>query len=175
MKPDAGNARARGPKRRGPSGNGDAPVEWERFLDALREVPYVRRACDHVGVSPSTAYQRRKDHKDFADAWDAAIAEGYDALEASVYVRAMYGWRPGVCPACAGTGENGPDECRDCHGSGRDEVTERPSDDLAKWLLRYRRAEVFGKTETVNLTARPVIRLRIVGGGDDPGEPQSGG
>ncbi len=59
------------------------------FLATLRNYPSVRDACRAAGVARSTAYERRALHPDFAAAWDEALTEGVEALEAVAIERAV--------------------------------------------------------------------------------------
>jgi hypothetical protein len=52
------------------------------FLESLRATGVVARACRAAGVSSTEAYTRRKSDPDFANAWDNALEDSYDALEA---------------------------------------------------------------------------------------------
>ena len=66
--------------------------DWRRrFLDALRECGTVRYACDAAGVARSTAYRAREEASTFAEAWDDALEDGLDALEAEARRRALDG------------------------------------------------------------------------------------
>ena len=56
------------------------PPRWVKpFLAALARGENVRAAAECVGVDFSTAYQRRKRHPDFRDAWDKALKSGAGA------------------------------------------------------------------------------------------------
>lgn len=61
------------------------------FLAALAETYTVTHAADAAGISRKTAYEWRKEDGDFAAAWDAAQERAVDALEQSVYQKAMAG------------------------------------------------------------------------------------
>lgn len=64
-------------------------AEWTgTFLDALREMPIVTHACDRAGIARSTAYKYRQRSPAFAEAWDHAIEEGLDHLEAVAWTQA---------------------------------------------------------------------------------------
>ena len=56
---------------------------WEsEFLRTLERTGNVKQACKHVGIGRSMAYQRRREVADFAEAWDDAIDNYVDDLEA---------------------------------------------------------------------------------------------
>lgn len=74
------------PKKRAP--------RWERaFLASLSELGNVRLACEAAGINRWTAYDRRKSDPDFANAWDAALDQAADLLEAEARRRAYAGVR----------------------------------------------------------------------------------
>lgn len=73
------------------------PFPWrDAFLQALREVPVVARACEAVGIERSTAYRAREADKDFAQAWDDAMEHGVDRAEAEAFRRAVTGFEEPV-------------------------------------------------------------------------------
>ena len=53
----------------------------ERFLETLAESSNVRAAAEAAGMGVRTVYRLRRDDPEFARAWYAALAEGYDNLE----------------------------------------------------------------------------------------------
>ena len=54
------------------------------FLQALAATSNVTASAKDAGISPSRAYKARREHADFADAWRAALYEGYEHLEMEV-------------------------------------------------------------------------------------------
>mgnify|MGYP002777883109 CR=1 FL=1 len=60
----------------------------QRFLTALKGSCNVLAACRATGLKPATVYAHRKRWPAFADAWDAAIEEGYDRLSAALVASA---------------------------------------------------------------------------------------
>lgn len=69
------------------------PKMWqEPFLAAMRELPIVSHAAKLVGIDRTTAYYERKNNPDFAAAWDDAVEEGVDKVEAAAFQRATQGW-----------------------------------------------------------------------------------
>ena len=63
-----------------------------QFLDALeRNGGGVSAACRQSGANRNQVYQWRKADKEFADAWDEAIAAKDEVLETTAYERAVYG------------------------------------------------------------------------------------
>lgn len=64
-------------------------AEWRPvFLATLRETANVRFACQQAGISRKSAYAARNRSPDFARAWDDAIEDATDALEAIARKRA---------------------------------------------------------------------------------------
>lgn len=64
--------------------------EWRpAFLQALRNSGNVRAACQAAGIDRKTAYQHRDKYPDFAAAWQDALDEAIDALEAVARKRAL--------------------------------------------------------------------------------------
>lgn len=60
----------------------------EKFLDQLREVPNVARACRVLGLTRRLVYNHRRDDAEFAESWDEALDEGVENLEAIALERA---------------------------------------------------------------------------------------
>lgn len=63
----------------------------ERFLDQLRLVPNVTRACDVANISRQQAYRERGESETFAAAWEAALDEAIERLEYEMHRRAYEG------------------------------------------------------------------------------------
>lgn len=61
------------------------------FLEELRQRYSVYHACKEAGIGRTTVYAWRQDDDEFAKAWDAALADAVDVLEASAYQRALEG------------------------------------------------------------------------------------
>lgn len=62
-----------------------------QYLDHLRKYGNVTAAARHAGFDPSTAYTMRERDQGFAEAWEAALAEAYDSLEAEAWRRGRDG------------------------------------------------------------------------------------
>ncbi len=66
--------------------------EWKpAFLAAFHNSGNVRAACEAAGVNRPYVYEVRKKDPDFARAWDTALEEAIDILEAEARVRARAG------------------------------------------------------------------------------------
>lgn len=63
----------------------------KRFIDGLTENGTVYHAALAAGISRQTAYRWREDDLEFADLWDEAIENAVDAVENTVYKRALGG------------------------------------------------------------------------------------
>lgn len=69
-----------------------APRNWRmRFLAALAETSNVRAAAQEAEISLSWVYQTKREDRDFAEAWLAALCEGYDRLELELLARLRSG------------------------------------------------------------------------------------
>jgi hypothetical protein len=63
--------------------------EWRPlFLGALRNSANVRAACQVAGIARATAYKSRAASQEFAAAWDEAVEDACDILEADAWTRA---------------------------------------------------------------------------------------
>ena len=64
----------------------DRRRQWEsEFLDALREVPVVSKACAAAGITQGNAYQWRWASERFAKEWDEAKREALGNVETVAY------------------------------------------------------------------------------------------
>lgn len=61
------------------------------FINALGETSNVKAACDLARISQAAVYKKRREDADFARAWYAALAEGYDNLEMDLLARLREG------------------------------------------------------------------------------------
>lgn len=68
------------------------PLAREAFLDELRKIPNVVRACRAVGISRARMYEVYEAEPDFAKQWDAALKEGVESIEAEMHRRAFEGF-----------------------------------------------------------------------------------
>ena len=64
------------------------PAWYAKFLVALARSPNVAGACRKVGITRPTAYRHRHDDPAFAEAWQTALDDAVDTLEANVWTRA---------------------------------------------------------------------------------------
>jgi len=66
-------------------------AERERFLTALSETASVTKACELARLPRRTVYNWRRTDQGFAQAWEAALDMGTDALEDEAIRRAYHG------------------------------------------------------------------------------------
>ena len=69
----------------------DPSIWMPIFLNALKEQPIVKYACDAAQISRSTAYRHRKQSEQFAEEWDDALEVGIDRLEQMAWAEAEGG------------------------------------------------------------------------------------
>ena len=69
-----------------------AAKNWDKtFINALGETSNVKAACDLARISQTAVYKKRRENAEFAQAWYAALAEGYDNLEMDLLARLREG------------------------------------------------------------------------------------
>lgn len=69
-----------------------APKNWRvQFLAKLAETSNVTEAATAAQISVSWVYQTRREDRQFARAWQAALCEGYDNLEMALLHRLLAG------------------------------------------------------------------------------------
>ncbi|GIX17682.1 MAG: hypothetical protein KatS3mg119_1868 [Rhodothalassiaceae bacterium] len=104
------------------------PPQRARFLAVLRETANVSAAARAVGMSRSGAYQLRQQDEAFRAAWDDALEEALDLLEAELWRRALKGVARPVF-----------------YGGKRCGVIRSYSDQLGMFLLKAHRPERYGQ------------------------------
>lgn len=147
------------------------------FLDALKATGIVARACRVVGVSYGTVYALRRSDGDFAAAWDDALEESYDTLEAEARRRAVDGWEEPIVHQGQFTpvwerGEDGqvllneqgnPIQALNDDGTPRIVTVRKHSDQLLQFLLKgYRKKFGTERTELTGADGGPVQSQQIV-------------
>lgn len=65
------------------------PALKEQFLEQLREIPNVTRACRALGLTRRLVYNHRHDDPVFSAGWDEALEQGVESLEAVAAERAV--------------------------------------------------------------------------------------
>ena len=118
------------------------PPAWQKaFLAALQESGNVRLACAAAQVGRTTVYQRRADDVAFAAAWESALEEAADLLEAEARRRAHDGWEEPVFGS-QGAGQ----------GSGQIGTVRKYSDTLLIFLLKGARPEKYRERSDVKVS-----------------------
>ncbi len=118
------------------------PPAWQKaFLAALQESGNVRVACEHAQVGRTTVYQRRADDVAFAAAWESALEEAADLLEAEARRRAHDGWEEPVFGS-QGAGQ----------GSGQIGTVRKYSDTLLIFLLKGARPEKYRERSDIKVS-----------------------
>ena len=70
----------------------NAPKNWpDIFLNHLAETSNVKASADAANVTQTLVYKKRRTDPAFAQAWYAALAEGYDTLEMELLERLRTG------------------------------------------------------------------------------------
>ncbi len=113
------------------------PESREKFLASLRTTPNVTVAARAAGISRRRAYQVREAEPEFAQAWDDAIEEGVDMLEAELHRR----------------GYEGVDKPVTFQGKITDTFKEY-SDTLAVFLMKAHRPEKYRERSNVEMTGK---------------------
>lgn len=68
-------------------------IDWKPiYLEALRRVPVISRACEAAGIARTTAWRALQTDKDFALAHEDAMEQGIDSAEAELFRRAVQGF-----------------------------------------------------------------------------------
>jgi len=52
------------------------PKYSKQFLEEIKKVPIVQVACEKTGLSRNTVYRWKREDKEFAKAFDEALADG---------------------------------------------------------------------------------------------------
>lgn len=63
----------------------------EEFLEALRQIPNVSRACRLINISRPVMYEAKLANSSFAEEWEDALDQGIEAMEAEAMRRAVEG------------------------------------------------------------------------------------
>lgn len=141
------------------------------FLDHLRTSCNVAGSCRAVGVSSTAVYALRDKDADFAAAWDDALEDAYDYLEAEARRRAFEGVEEPVVyqGQLTPVWERNPDgtfvkdddgnlvQARNPDGSSKFLTVRKYSDGLAQFLLKgYRRRKFGEKLELTGKDGGPV-------------------
>ena len=82
--------------------------KWrEKFLDSLAKTGNVTLSAESAGIARETAYANQKKDKSFREAWDDALQQSVDRLEAVARDRAVNGWDEPVFGSLGGMNGTG--------------------------------------------------------------------
>lgn len=148
------------------------PFDWKpAFLEALRNVPVIRHACEAVGINRVTAWRAREADEEFARAWDDALEEGIDRAEQEAFRRAVVGFEEPVIDKgrlayryeryevedIDGNKEEKYRMVLDEHGQPVPLTVRKHSDALLSLFLKGRRKKVYAdRTELTGAEGGPV-------------------
>lgn len=141
------------------------------FFKALASGCTVSEAAQHAGISTSAVYARRREDDDFRAAWEQAMEDSADVLEAEARRRAVHGVEEPVVYQGQLTpvwerDEHGevvvrddkPVQARNPDGSLKWLTIRKPSDSLLALLLKGRRKDVFSdRTELAGVPGAPIV------------------
>lgn len=110
------------------------PSNWKNiFIATLANTANIRAACIAAGISRTTAYNHKKGDAEFAEAWDEAMEEAIDTMEAAALKR----------------GRDGTTRIKPIYQNGKkvgEEVIVEYSDPLLLALLKAYRPQRFRET-----------------------------
>lgn len=147
-------------------------VNWKPlFLEALRNIPVIRHACEAAGINRSTAWRARETDEEFAQAWDEAMEDGVDRAEREALKRAVDGWDEPVIDkgrlayayrrvVNEETGTESYEPVLDANGQPVPLTVKKRSDQLLQFVLKGRRRSVYGdKQEITGAGGGPIATL----------------
>ena len=138
--------------RDGADGGQAAPCRTarQRFLLTLSKPGHTSKACQTSGLTRRQVTTLREDDAAFGRAYDDAMNEAVDLLEAEAWRRALRGTTQPISRA------------------GQPVVTRRYSDPLLMMLLRGCRPEKFRMQGKTSMPADPMIGIREIATDNDP-------
>jgi hypothetical protein len=144
------------------------PIDWKPvYLEALRNVPVIKHACEAAGIDRTTAWRTREADEAFAKAEQEAMEEGIDRAEQEAFRRAVVGFEEPVIDKGRlayryerFVDEEGGEHYRillDQHGQPVPLTTRKHSDALLSLFLKGRRKKVYAdRTELTGAEGGPV-------------------
>ena len=147
------------------------PFDWKpAFLEALRNAPVIRHACEAVGISRVTAWRARQADEEFAQAWDEALEDGIDRAEHEAFKRGVVGFEEPVIDKGRLAyryeryeDEEGQEQYRlmlDANGQPMPLTVKKHSDALLALFLKGRRKKVYAaRTEITGAEGGPVQQV----------------
>lgn len=147
------------------------PFDWKPvYLEALRNVPVYRHACEVAGVDRATAWRAREADPAFAEAEREALEEGIDRAEQEAFRRAVVGFEEPVIDKGRVAyryeryeDEEGKEQYRlvlDANGQPVPLTVKKHSDTLLALFLKGRRKKVYAeRTEITGAEGGPVQQV----------------
>lgn len=143
------------------------PFDWKpAFLEALRNMPVLRHACEAAGIDPATAWRARKADEEFEAQVQEAMESGIDRAEQAAFTRAVDGWHEPVVDKgrisyVYKRNEDGSFEMAlDKDGQPIPLTIRKHSDSLLQFVLKGRRRSSYGdKTELTGANGGPVAMV----------------
>jgi hypothetical protein len=144
------------------------PFDWKPvYLEALRNIPVIKHACEAAGVDRVTAWRTREADAAFAEAEREAMEEGIDRAEQEAFKRAVVGFEEPVIDKGRLAyryerveAEDGSETYRpvlDEHGQPVPLTVRKHSDTLLALFLKGRRKKVYAdRTEVTGADGGPV-------------------
>lgn len=144
------------------------PFDWKPvYLEALRNVPVYRHACEAAGVDRATAWRAREADPAFAEAEREALEEGIDRAEQEAFRRAVVGFEEPVVDKGRlayryerYVDSDGSEHYRpvlDANGQPVPLTVKKHSDALLSLFLKGRRKKVYAdRTEVTGADGGPV-------------------
>lgn len=124
---------------------------WQKgFLTILAESGIVTTACEAAGVDRSTVYLRRDADPAFAAAWEQALEDAADRLEAEARRRAYEGWDEPVF------GRVGKDQ------DGQIGLVRKYSDSLMQTLLKGAKPEKYRDRQQIEHEHHGSLQIEYV-------------
>ena len=123
----------------------------DAFLEMLTEEGSVVAACKRLGLHRPSMYAWRDDDKEFAEAWQAALGLGVDAIEDEAIRRAKEGVEHKVYYKGEPVGSY-----------------QEYSDQLMMFFLRAAKPEKYGNRSEVHLTGAVALESLIMRAIDSP-------
>lgn len=166
----AGNSNRRDRGRVGPN---MLPSWTTAFLASLSRTGVVTESARAVGVTRSTVHSLRQRYPEFSQAWDDAIEQHHDALEAELIRRATDGvqepvvyqgqltpvWQRDEAGEVVRDENDRPVQARDASGQLQWLTVSKKSDALLMFALKGRRAQY--RTERTELTGADGAPVQI--------------
>jgi hypothetical protein len=147
------------------------PIDWKPvYLEALRNVPVMKHACEAAGIERTTAWRARESDEEFAKAEQEAMEEGVDRAEQEAFRRAVVGFEEPVIDKGRLAyryerveAEDGSEHYRvmlDANGQPVPLTTRKHSDALLALYLKGRRKKVYA--DRTELTGAEGGELKVV-------------